>query len=53
MTQELMEWFETVGNLDTLMAMGTGPGTGVEDTLGNGSMFDYGGELSSLMKDCF
>lgn len=51
MTQELMEWFETVGNLDTLMAMGIpGTNTGVEDGL---AMLDYGGELSSVMKDCF
>lgn len=55
MTQELMEWFETVGNLD-LMGMETGTGAGVVDTglgNGNGNLFDYGGELSSLMKDCF
>ena len=57
MTQELMEWFETVGNLD-LMGMETGTSTGVVDPglgngNGNGSIFDYGGELSSLMKDCF
>lgn len=44
MTQELMEWFETVGNLD-LMGMETGTG------LGNGPL-NYG-ELSSVMKDCF
>lgn len=47
MTQELMEWFETVGNLD-LMGMETGTGTGMDW----GSL-DYGGELSSLMRDCF
>lgn len=51
MTQELMEWFETVGNLDSLMAMGIpGTNTGVDDGL---AMLDYGGELSSVMRDCF
>ena len=50
MTQELMEWFETVGNLDTLMAIIPGTNTGVEDGL---AMLDYGGELSSVMKNCF
>lgn len=46
MTQELMEWFEAVGTLeDQIMGVGTGP-------IG-GFMFEYGGELSSVMKDCF
>lgn len=57
MTQELMEWFEAVGNLeDQIMGVGTGPM--VDDDswqqMPNGSfMFDYGAELSSVMKDCF
>ncbi|KAJ5688844.1 hypothetical protein N7462_003236 [Penicillium macrosclerotiorum] len=57
MTQELMEWFEAVGNLeDQIMGVGTGPVP--EDAswqqMPNGSfMFDYGAELSSVMKDCF
>lgn len=57
MTQELMEWFEAVGNLeDQIMGVGTGPPP--DETpwqqMPNGEfMFDYGGELSSVMKDCF
>ena len=59
MTRELMEWFEAVGNLEDQI-MGVGP-QGMPDLGwqnggrmgGNGYMVDYGGELSSLMKDCF
>lgn len=57
MTQELMEWFEAVGNLeDQIMGVGTIP---VPDEthwqqMPNGEfMFNYGGELSSVMRDCF
>lgn len=57
MTQELMEWFEAVGNLeDQIMGVGTGsmPEEGPWQQMPNGSfMFDYGGELSTVMKDCF
>ncbi|EKV17710.1 C6 transcription factor, putative [Penicillium digitatum PHI26] len=57
MTQELMEWFEAVGNMeDQIMGIGTGlvqdrgscqqmPEGGVE--------FDYAEELSSVLKDFF
>ncbi|KAH8430840.1 fungal specific transcription factor domain-containing protein [Aspergillus melleus] len=59
MTRELMEWFEAVGNLEDQI-MGVGP-QGLSDLGwqqggrggGNAYMVDYGGELSSLMKDCF
>lgn len=60
MTQELMEWFEAVGNLENqIMGMGAQPledpgmapfGSRMAD---GGYMFDYGDELSSVMKDCF
>lgn len=60
MTQELMEWFEAVGNIENqIMGMGS---QNFEDpglwqlgsrTADGGYMFDYGGELSSVMKDCF
>ncbi|KAJ5649164.1 uncharacterized protein N7484_002887 [Penicillium longicatenatum] len=57
MTQELMEWFEAVGNLeDQIMGVGAGPipEEGPWQQMPNGAfMFDYGGELSSVMKDCF
>jgi hypothetical protein len=57
MTQELMEWFEAVGNLeDQIMGMGTGPvpdGGPYQPTANGGFVFDYGEELSSVMKDCF
>ncbi|KAJ5182401.1 hypothetical protein N7492_000017 [Penicillium capsulatum] len=57
MTQELKEWFEAVGNLeDQIMGVGTGavPEESHWQQMSNGSyMFDYGGELSSVMKDCF
>ncbi|OQD79398.1 hypothetical protein PENANT_c052G03775 [Penicillium antarcticum] len=57
MTQELMEWFEAVGNLeDQIMGMGTGPlpdGGPYQPTSNGGFVFDYGEELSSVMKDCF
>jgi hypothetical protein len=59
MTQELMEWFEAVGNLeDQIMGVGTGMAPAPDDIpwqqMPNGGfMFDYGGELSSVMKDCF
>jgi hypothetical protein len=57
MTQELMEWFEAVGNLEDQI-MGVGPGPVPDDApwqqMPNGAfMFDYGEELSSVMKDCF
>ncbi|KAE8354597.1 putative C6 transcription factor [Aspergillus coremiiformis] len=53
MTQELMEWFEAVGNIeDQIMSAGTGA-QAFEDPLGNGCLFDFGGELSSLMRDFF
>lgn len=57
MTQELIEWFEAVGNLeDPVLDVSVGPTQ--EDTswqpMPNGSfMFDYGEQLSSVMKDCF
>lgn len=58
MTRELMEWFEAVGNLeDQIMGVGT---QGFDEQAWqagargpHGYMFDYGGELSSVMKDCF
>lgn len=57
MTHELMEWFEAVGNIeDQIMGVGPGPvlGDAPWQQLPNGDfMFDYGGELSSVMKDCF
>ncbi|KAJ5765103.1 hypothetical protein N7520_004662 [Penicillium odoratum] len=57
MTQELMQWFEAVGNIeDQIMGMGTGavPEEGPWQQMPNGAyMFDYGGELSSVMRDCF
>ncbi|OOO09716.1 hypothetical protein OAory_01055240 [Aspergillus oryzae] len=59
MTRELMEWFEAVGNIeDQIMSVGTGVQTYEEPwqygaRMGNGYTFDFGGELSSLMKDCF
>jgi hypothetical protein len=57
MTQELMEWFEAVGNLeDQIMGVGTGPAVddGSWQQMPNGGfMFDYGAGLSSVMKDCF
>jgi hypothetical protein len=59
MTQELMEWFEAVGSLeDQIMGVGSGMGS-VPDEIprhqmpNGGFMFDYGAELSSVMKDCF
>jgi hypothetical protein len=58
MTQELMEWFEAVGKLeDQIMGVETGPVPQLEpwqQRMPNGAyLFDYGGELSSVMKDCF
>ncbi|CAG8900730.1 unnamed protein product [Penicillium egyptiacum] len=57
MTQELMEWFEAVGNVeDQIMGMGTGPapdGGNYEQMPDRGFVFDYGEELSSVMKDFF
>jgi hypothetical protein len=57
MTQELMEWFEAVGNLeDQIMGMGTGPvpdGGPYQPMPNGGFVCDYGEELSSMMKDCF
>ncbi|KAJ5737844.1 uncharacterized protein N7483_002969 [Penicillium malachiteum] len=57
MTQELMEWFEAVGNVEEqIMGLGTGPiqDEGAWQQMPNGAyMFDYGGELSTLMRDCF
>lgn len=57
MTQELMEWFEAVGNLeDQIMGVGTGPivDDGSWQQMPNGGfIFDYGAGLSSVMKDCF
>lgn len=57
MTQELMEWFEAVGNLeDQIMGVGAGPvvDDGSWQQMPNGGfIFDYGAGLSSVMKDCF
>ncbi|KGO54532.1 Casein kinase II, regulatory subunit [Penicillium expansum] len=57
MTQELMEWFEAVGSLeDQIMGMGTGPvpDRGPYQQMPDGGfVFDYGEELSSVMKDFF
>lgn len=57
MTQELMEWFEAVGNLENqIMGVGTGPmpDESMWQQMPDGAyMFDYGGELSSVMRDCF
>ncbi|KAJ5664791.1 uncharacterized protein N7477_007239 [Penicillium maclennaniae] len=59
MTQELMTWFEAVGNLDEqIMGVETGMGPAPDEVpwqrVSNGGFpFDYGGELSSVMKDCF
>lgn len=52
MTRELMEWFEAVGNLEDQI-MGVGPQSLSELGWRGGQTVDYGGELSSLMKDCF
>ncbi|RAK91801.1 C6 transcription factor [Aspergillus costaricaensis CBS 115574] len=48
MTRELMEWFEAVGNLETQI-MGMAP----EGFDAGWQRYDYGEELSSVMKDCF
>ncbi|RAK95292.1 putative C6 transcription factor [Aspergillus ibericus CBS 121593] len=48
MTRELMEWFEAVGNLETQI-MGMAP-QGFDE---GWQRYDYGEELSSVMKDCF
>ncbi|PYI07721.1 C6 transcription factor [Aspergillus sclerotiicarbonarius CBS 121057] len=48
MTRELMEWFEAVGNLETQI-MGMAP-QGFDQ---GWQRYDYGEELSSVMKDCF
>ncbi|RAL11197.1 putative C6 transcription factor [Aspergillus homomorphus CBS 101889] len=56
MTRELMEWFEAVGSLETqIMGMGALPPQQELDGWGRGGQYivDYGGELSSVMKDCF
>ncbi|KAJ5957972.1 transcriptional regulator family: Fungal Specific TF [Penicillium vulpinum] len=57
MTQELMEWFEAVGNLEhQIMGMGTGPvpdGGPYQQIPDGGFLFDYGEELSSVMKEFF
>ncbi|RAH49310.1 putative C6 transcription factor [Aspergillus brunneoviolaceus CBS 621.78] len=56
MTRELMEWFEAVGSLETqIMGMGALPPHQETDVWGRSGqyMVDYGGELSSVMKDCF
>ncbi|KAB8233191.1 putative C6 transcription factor [Aspergillus alliaceus] len=59
MTRELMEWFEAVGNIEEqIMSVGNGAQTFDEPwqygaRMGNGYMFDYGSELSSVMRDCF
>ncbi|KOS37371.1 hypothetical protein ACN38_g11835 [Penicillium nordicum] len=57
MTQELMEWFEAVGNLENqIMGIGTGPvadGGPYQQMPDGGFVFDYGEELSSVMKDFF
>lgn len=58
MTQELMELFEAVGNLeDPVVGVGTDPVPQLEpwqQRMSNGAyLLDYGGELSSVMKDCF
>ncbi|KAJ5165709.1 transcriptional regulator family: Fungal Specific TF [Penicillium coprophilum] len=57
MTKELMAWFEAVGNLeDQIMGMGTGPvpDRGHYQQMSDGGVvFDYGEELSSVMKDFF
>ncbi|THC94753.1 hypothetical protein EYZ11_005792 [Aspergillus tanneri] len=47
MTRELMEWFEAVGNLEDQIM---GIGMAWPSRMGG---VDYGGELSSLMKECF
>lgn len=53
MTQELMEWFEAVGNLENPI-LGAAQENMPWQHMPSGSfMFDYGGELSSLMENCF
>lgn len=56
MTHELMEWFEAVGSIEDQMGVGPGPmlaDAPWQQMPNGGFMFDYGGELSSVMKDCF
>ncbi|GIK00845.1 hypothetical protein Aspvir_004874 [Aspergillus viridinutans] len=55
MTQELMEWFEAVGTLENQIMGVTqvfddGDGNG---RMANGYMYDYGGDLSTVMRDLF
>ncbi|KAJ5575495.1 transcriptional regulator family: Fungal Specific TF [Penicillium sp. DV-2018c] len=56
-TQELMEWFEAVGNVeDQILGVGTGPvpnGLPYQQVPNGGFVYDYGEELSTVMKDFF
>ncbi|EAW14948.1 putative C6 transcription factor [Aspergillus clavatus NRRL 1] len=52
MTQELMQWFEAVGALETQI-MGVGAQVDVASGYVHIPMLDYGGDLSSVMRDLF
>ncbi|RLL92962.1 hypothetical protein CFD26_100973 [Aspergillus turcosus] len=52
MTQELMEWFEAVGTLENQI-MGVQVFEDGNGRMANGYMYDYGGDLSSVMRDLF
>jgi hypothetical protein len=53
MTQELMEWFEAVGTLENQIMGVTQVFDDGSGRMGNGYMHDYGGDLSSVMRDLF
>ncbi|KAF4173842.1 hypothetical protein CNMCM8694_009299 [Aspergillus lentulus] len=53
MTQELMEWFEAVGTLENQIMGVTQVFDDGSGRMANGYMYDYGGDLSSVMRDLF
>ncbi|GFG21235.1 uncharacterized transcriptional regulatory protein C530.05 [Aspergillus udagawae] len=53
MTQELMEWFEAVGTLENQIMGVTQVFDDGNGRMANGYMYDYGGDLSSVMRDLF
>ncbi|KAH3480520.1 hypothetical protein KXW89_007084 [Aspergillus fumigatus] len=53
MTQELMEWFEAVGTLETQIMGVTQVFDDGSGRMANGYMYDYGGDLSNVMRDLF
>ncbi|KAF7171213.1 hypothetical protein CNMCM5623_003615 [Aspergillus felis] len=53
MTQELMEWFEAVGTLENQIMGVTQVFDDGNGRLVNGYMYDYGGDLSTVMRDLF